>query len=77
MGRVNRIVNRLVGLLPKRVQPAAKAIVPSVVGAVYVLADAAAGDGLDVQSLERFGGAVLLSLLVYVFPNLNQKTPQS
>lgn len=70
MSRTTRILTRLVGFLPKRFQPAAKAIIPGTVGLVGVLTEAAASGHFDEASVRASAGVIVLALVTYVFPNL-------
>lgn len=73
---MSQFLEAVVGKLPLALQPYAKAIVPSVLGALLVLQDLTVSV-TEVNDLQALGGAALLSLLVLVFPNLGySSTPQ-
>lgn len=66
---MSQFLEAVVGKLPLSLQPYAKALVPSVLGALLVVQDLVVSVE-EVDELKTLGGAALLSLLVYVFPNL-------
>lgn len=66
---MSQFLEAVVGKLPLSLQPYAKALVPSVLGALLVVQDLVVSIG-EVDELKTLGGAALLSLLVLIFPNL-------
>lgn len=66
---LTRILERVVSLLPKKVQPVAKAVVPATAALVLVAANAFVTGSLDVDALKAAAGLVVTALLTYAIPN--------
>ena len=63
------LFDRIVGLLPPKVQPYAKSLFPAVATVVAVGLQAANTGELDTDALETAGYGAVLTLLAFLFPN--------
>lgn len=66
---LNAVVARLVGFLPLRLQPFAKAIVPAVLVLGSVLVQAFVDGGYDPETLDTAARGVVWAALTYLVPN--------
>ena len=63
------ILNAIVGALPARLQPYAKAVLPLVMAVVGALGEWAITGSLDVETLSAAVGAIAAASVTFLIPN--------
>lgn len=71
---MTKFLTALVAKLPARVQPCAKALVPTALGAAIAIQDLTV-TAVEVNEMKVLVGAAVTSLLVAALPNLGYTSP--
>jgi hypothetical protein len=66
------LLNKIVGLLPAKLQPYAKSVIPAVVTVAVLLYSWAQSGELDGEALRDAGQMAVVALLAFLFPNLRK-----
>lgn len=66
---ISALLSALTGLLPAKLQPFAKAIIPALVTLIAVVAQIVATHGVDPEALTTAISGLVLSVVTFLVPN--------